>query len=339
MKVGLKDIAVAAGVSVMTVSRALRNAPGIGAARRRQILRLAEDLGYVRNKLASSMVARRTQTVGVILPEIEHTIFPAMLRGLEDVLSAAGYSLLFCCSYENAGKEYNETLRLLENRVDGIIMTPVSMRQSLAAAEAVRRQHCPLVLMDRRIPDFDCDSIVVDDFEGAYSAVMHLVQQGCQRIGHLGGNPETWVASERLRGYRGALAEAGMAWCDEHVIVTADTVAGGEFAMKQMLDRKLGLDAVFCVNDPVALGAFRTLSREGFRVPEDIALVGFSATLDSEIMRVPLTSVFQDGKVIGEEAARTLLGQIHGHRSAGFVEQVLRTHLIVRQSSQRLGRT
>ncbi len=333
-RVSLKDVARACSLSVMTVSRALNNAYGIHSKTRERVLLVAREMGYVPNRLASNLVQRKTMTIGVVIPDVDHSIFPALLAGLEQILSAEDYHLFLCCSYDRPDKEFQEVMALLERRVDGILLAPSSVKESRQIAERIQGLNCPLVLVDRLIPGVMVDSVTVDDYRGALAAVSHLIARGYRRIAHIAGPQSIWTARERHRGYLAALKKAGLTPVGDYVAPSSLTVAGGESAMEQILSLPTRPDAVFCVNDPVALGAIKTLGRAGLAIPGDMALVGFSNVLETELLATPLTTVTQDAGQLGREAATLLLERLRdeaANRPAS--RRVIATELVVRRSS------
>jgi LacI family transcriptional regulator len=332
MKVNLKEVAEATGVSMMTVSRALRNKQGVSEQKRDEIKKIAESMGYIPNTVASNLSSNTTNTVGVIIPDIENTIFPTMIKGIEETLSPEGFSIFLCCSYENPGKENMEITALLERRVDGIIWAPCSTTESMAVAKKVNMHNCPLVFMDRLLPEIDTDAVIVDDYFGAFEAVTHLINRGCKRIAHIRGKKDLWISEERYRGYCDALVSREIEVDLDYIIESDLNVLGGSYAMEQLLAKDEIPDAVFCVNDPVAVGAYRVLNQKGIKVPEGMSIVGFSATVESDILN--MTTVYQDGHAIGRQAAQALLANIRSVSNMNqHSKQVLKTHLMVRDTS------
>lgn len=332
-RISLQDIASKCSLSVMTVSRAINNAYGINPHTRERVLKVAREMGYIQNRLAANLSEQRTMTIGVVIPDIDHSIFPAIVKGLESALSAEGYRLFLCCSYDKPGKEYQEVQALLERCVDGVLLAPSSTAESRESVERLIQAHCPVVLMDRRLKDDRVDAVIYDDYGGAREAVYHLLSRGYRQIAHITGPSDVWTCAERLRGYRAALDEAGMAWQKEAVVECGLDIADGEAAMQRLMDRGLEIDAVFCFNDPQAIGACRTLQRRGLRIPRDMGLVGFSDTLESAINAIPLTTVQQDPALLGQHAASLLLGRISGEEEVSPRNIVLPTQLIPRLST------
>ena len=333
--VGLKDIAKRCEVSAMTVSRALRNVPGVNPETRRKVLQAANELGYVPNMIASNLISKKTNTVGVMVPDIGVTIFPSVLKGIESVLSRENYRIFICCTSDDPGKEYQEAQALLKHRVDGIIMAPSSTRESREIVGRILGSGCSLVFIDRIIPGLDVSAVTVNDYESTYEAVTHMIGQGFTRIAHLAGPPNVWTANERLRAYKQAMRDAGMKVSARDIITAGFTVEGGIAGMERMLDRKQRPDAVFCVNDPVALGAYQVLRKNGIEIPRAMGLAGFSNLREAELTAVPLTSVTHDVVNIGQQSARILLTHMRTPDPADrkLVFQELKSHLVVRQST------
>jgi len=337
-QVSLHDIARICSLSVMTVSRALSGKGAVHPKTRERVLSAARKMSYVPNRLATNFWRQKTHSVGVLIPDIEHSIFPAVVRGIESVLSGANYHLYLSCSYDNPHREQEEVQAMLERRVDGILLAPSSMKESVATVSRIRTLGCPFVLLDRLIPGLEADAVTVDDYAGAFAAVTHLVKQGYRRILHLAGPADIWTCAERERGYRAALEKAGLEFRPGDVVHTGLSVEDGETAMIRILGgAPLQADAVFCVNDPVAVGAFKTLRKCGLRVPSDLGLVGFSGTLESEIMETPLTTVRQEARLIGQRAAQILLSRMTSETPGGEspLHEVVPTTLLVRESSLR----
>ncbi|MCP3965758.1 MAG: LacI family transcriptional regulator [Lentisphaerae bacterium] len=337
MKVCLKDVAEMAGVSMMSVSRAVHNKPGVSRKVRRKILEVAEEIGYVPNRMSMQpVVSRSTMTIGVVLPYLEHTIFPTMLCGIEEILSYNGYRIFLCCTYNNSVKEFHDISALLERNVDGLIWSPATLKESSRSAQVIMKQQCPMVFMDRLLPGIDADSVIVDDYVGAYSAVMHLIEQGCKKIAHITSDVESWVSSERTRGYEQALIDNKMKVFRQLIMKEGTDVDAGACGMEKLLNIGRKVDAVFCLNDPVAIGACKTLQQEKIEVPGEIAVFGFSDILETQIAAVPISTVFQDASGLGRQSALTLLSRI-GNPNSGLPpkQQVLSTHLVLRSSTNK----
>ncbi len=333
--VGLKDIARKCGVSAMTVSRALRSSIGVSPVTREKVIRTAGEMGYVPNLVASNLLSHKTRTVGVVVPDIGVTIFPSVVKGVESVLNRENYRIFLCCTFDSPAKEYQEVQALLKHRVDGIIMAPASTLESRDIARKIMASGCPLVFVDRVIPGLEISSVTVSDFEGAYQVTSHMIEQGYRHIVHFAGPKNVWTASERLRGYQMAMRDAGLKVNKKDIIQAGFSVDGGMAEMERVLGGQKRPDAVFCVNDPVALGAYQALRRRGISIPGSVGLAGFSNLLESELLAVPLTSVTHDALTLGQLVARILSSQMSaaGKAEISIVHQEIRSHLVVRQST------
>ncbi|MBN1517549.1 LacI family DNA-binding transcriptional regulator [Candidatus Sumerlaeota bacterium] len=335
--VGIKDLSEKCSLSMMTVSRALRGAYGVNPKTRERVLRTAKEMGYIPNQVASNLAQNKTNTIGVIVPDIGLSFFPNVFHQLESEFSAQGYNLFICCSYDQPEKERKEVMALISRRVDGIVLAPASWKESYGAARLILDQDCPLVLIDRRIKGLDVDTVIVDDYGGAVSAVNHLIEQGFRRIVHLSGGQNIWTSRERLRGYRAALRDAKINIKEAWIILAGLTVESGEEAMTRLLEQNANFDAIFCVNDPVALGAYRALQRHGGKAPKPIALIGFAGIQETEMLETPLSTVQQDDARIGREAAQLLLNRIGPNANESKpVCLKIPTQLIIRASTTAL---
>lgn len=336
-KIKIADIARAANVSLMTVSRVINGKSGVSTAVRHKIEKLANDLGYVPSRPSFPLGQKgSSKTVGVLIPHLANTIFPVILQNIENILSLDGYRILLCCTYNDPIKEFHDVSALLERQVDGIIWSPVLMKESDKSARLILKQKCPLVFLDRIIPHISADSVLVDDFEGAYAATLHLLKQGIRRIAHLAPRTDSYVAHERKRGYLAALSRYRIAEKDAMILKVGSEVQHGKTGMAHLLDKGNKIEAVFCFNDPIALGAYITLREYKVKVPEEVALIGFSATIESELTDVPISSVYQDAPNLGITAANLLLNRmINPNISLTPIKKVLKTRLIIRESSMR----
>ena len=333
--VTLREVAAAAGVSLMSVSRAIRNQPGVSAETRERILALAAELGYVPPRFALELApgTRQTRIAGVVIPQLEHTIFPTMLNSMEQVLGGGGYRLLLCCSYGNPLREQHDIAALLEDRVDGLIWSPATLNESVPAARQIRKRQLPLVFLDRKLPGIAAEAVISDDFGGALRAVTHLAAQGCRRIAMLTTERSSWVSRERERGYMRALAGAGLALPAGSPLPCGDTTAAGRAGMAELLARPEPPDAVFAFNDPLVIGAYMLLRERRMAIPGTVALCGFSGAAETALTAVPLSTVRQDGAALGRRAALALLTQLRRGEPGPGRDRMVPTELLIRASS------
>jgi DNA-binding LacI/PurR family transcriptional regulator len=325
------DIAREAGVSKATVSLALNGKPGVSPETRRRILEIARRLNYRPNAAAKGLALQRTETIGVIVPDIGSPFYAELIRGVEEEASRAGYYLMLLTT---AGKPSREEMyfRLLgEQRVDGIIvLTP---RGDEALLCRIQRRGFPLVVVDRDIQFADdVVEVVVDNFHGALEAMEHLLSLGYRRIGFINGVPGLQASQDRLRGYQVALQEHGITPNPELIVVGNFQDSGGYRATQKLLSLEPRVEAVFAASDMMAFGAIRAIRERGLEVPQDIAVVGFDDIPVATYFEPPLTTVRQPMEKMGAVAFRLLLQQIQGEK---VLERkvVLRTELVVRAST------
>ncbi len=336
MAARLKDIAKDLGVSVITVSKVLRNHPDIGEATRERVLQRMRELNYQPNLAARALVTGKTFCVGLIVPDLVHPFFAQVAKGLSGCLRDKQYGLLLASSEEDPELERQEIEHLLARRVDALIVA--SAQSSPQCFRDVEERRTPLVLIDRQFADLPANFIGIDDFEAGVLATTHLLSIGCRRIAHIRG-PEVSTSLGRLRGYRSALEKHGVAVQDELVVREATSDESGDQSGRQAMLRLLKLsprpDAVFCYNDPVAMGAMDVILESGLRIPEDIALIGCGNVLYSASLRVPLSTIDQRSAEIGAKAGEMALKLIGSRKQPQPPEIILfPPELIVRASTR-----
>ena len=332
----MKDIARELGVSVVTVSKVLRNHDDIGDETRRRVLERVKELNYTPNLAARSLVTGRTYLVGLIVPDLLHPFFAQIAKSLSAVLLKKGYCLTISTSEEDPQLEEHEIDRLLGRRLDALVIAASSISSSVL--DRIVAQGVPLVLIDRRFPDFDANYVGIDDEAVGAVATEHLIQIGCKRIAHLRG-PDNSPGIGRLKGYLGALAKRKIPQRPEFIstqrTVDVKSRETGAELMRQMLTLKARPDGVFCYNDPMAIGAIHAILDAGLRVPTDIAVIG-SGNLhyDTELI-VPLSSIDQRTEQIGERAGRLTLSLLESKTQPKKKTFILEPQLVVRASTDR----
>ena len=327
------DVAKASGVSIMTVSRVFSGKTNVDEKTRAKVMKAARKIGYRPNLIARSLALSRTRTIGVVIPEISHSFFPEAIRGIEEVATTAGYHLLLMHSAEMAEREYAALQTLDANRVDGILLSVAQDAADEKPYARVMQMGIPLVFFDRCVRGIGATCVSIDDEESARTITHHLIAHGYTHIAHLAGPEHLAISRDRAAGYRRAHAEAGLI-CDPALTVSAGFHEdAGHAAMLSLIRLPRGRRprAVVAINDPAAYGAIRAITDAGLRVPEDIAVVGFSDDLRASLMPVPLTTIRQPAYALGLAAARSLIAAIDGGRNAAE-DQVIRAELIVRVS-------
>jgi LacI family transcriptional regulator len=337
-QVTIKDIARELGISPSTVSRALKDHPDISPHTKKAVNELAEKLNYQPNIVALSLRQSKTNTLGVIIPEIVHFFFSTVISGIEDVAYGAGYNVILAQSNESESREISDIKALFNSRVDGMLMSVSRETTNFDHIESVLSKGVPIVFFDRAFETNMASKVIVDDFTGAKDATLHLIDQGCTRIAHIEGPPNLEITRQRLEGYKSALAEHNMPFDSTLVgVCPSGTIEEGQRAMETLLALKNRPDGVFASNDPSAMGAMKTIKQHKLNMPDDIAIVGFSNWFFSSLMEPPLSSVDQPGFEMGQEAAKILIRQIEKQdkEDTEFVAEtkILKTRLIVRESS------
>lgn len=328
-RVTIQDVARAAGVSAMTVSRVLNDQPGVSPARRAQVRAAIEELGYRRNILARGLKAQRSHTLGLVVPDITNPYFPEIVRGAEDVAMEAGYGVFLSNAVEDQERE-SASLRLMEERrVDGVIV--VSPRLPERRLHALLRSHRAAVVVNRSAPPEVAGAVRLDHVSGVVQAIEHVLSLGRLRIGVLAGPDSSFAARERLDGIRADLEARGMPLAPDRVLKSAPTIEGGAEAAARLLAAGEGLDALLCYNDLVAAGALQACAAKGRRVPEDVAVVGFDDIAFARMFTPPLTTLNVPKYDLGVNAMRILLDRISGRNVRA--EVVLRPTLVVRGST------
>ncbi|MFQ6617387.1 MAG: LacI family DNA-binding transcriptional regulator [Fidelibacterota bacterium] len=331
-RITLKDLARHLNVSMMTVSRALNDHPDINQKTKERIIKLANELDYRPDSIARSLVQKRTYTIGIVVPEITYSFFPGALKGIEEVLFSAGYDIILTCSNEKAEREEQILKNLESKRVEGILISAAQDADDIYPYERIIKKGIPLVFFDRSVDGLNCSSVVVDDERGAFKIVEHLIQLGYQKIAHISGFPGISISRDRLEGYKRALKKCKIPVNKSYIVQSAFNEESGYKAMKSLLKLEDPPEAVFAVNDPVAIGAYMAIKEEGLKVPRDIALVGFADIATASILEVPLTTVYQPAYMVGKRAAERLLTELEGEGEVKPEKIVLKTRLMIRKS-------
>ena len=330
--VRLKDIAQQAGVSVMTVSKVLRDAPDISVETKGRIRLLAQQMGYVPDSMAQSLRTRKTKLLGLVIPAMTNPIFVRIWMAVEERAFEAGYQVIVAHSFNKPEREESAIRQLLSRRVDGLLISPLyRLDPAVSIYRELHQRAVPVVILDHPAPfcaQFAC--VETDDVEASMGITRHLIGLGHKHIAFFTGPAAAPWAQERLEGYRRALREAQLAMDDRLVFAAGGTIEEGAQAAEQFLREKPPVTAIQAVNDMVAMGAGNHLLNQGLRIPFDLSLTGFGNFLASEYFRVPLTTARQPKYRLGCLAVETLLGLINGQR---VEPQRLTAELIVRAST------
>jgi LacI family transcriptional regulator len=335
MAVTMKDIAEDLGLSIVTVSKVLRNHDDIGENTRERVLRRVKELGYRPNLTARSLVTGRSSLIGILVPGLLHPFFAEIARSLSAVLRKEGYYLIICSSEEDPQLEQKEIEHLLGRRIDALVVASVGGAKS--AFDLVQQQNVPLVLIDRQMPDIDAHFVGVDDFSVGLLATEHLISLGCRRIAHIRGT-ETSTSLKRLEGYREALRRHEIAFDPSYIIsvstIDVDSTQRGGEAMNKILQLSELPDGVFCFSDPVAIGAMKVAHEKGINIPAEMSFIGCGNLHYDDSLRVPLSSVDQGSLKIGERTAELLLRILSSPIPLAPEQIITSPRLVVRASSR-----
>lgn len=333
----MRDIADALGVSVATVSRALKDSPRISQEQREKIKKYAAEHKYFPNILAESLrnsATRPMKVIGVIVPQFEHFYFSSVLSGIEQEAMSRGYTMMVGESLDHYEREELLCKRFYENKVCGIIVSQAKNTTRYDHFTNLIDRRVPLVFYDRICTGINCDRVVVDDYQGAYNAVNYLIETGCRRIAFYGSPMTMEISKNRYNGYRDALLRAGLE-PDKRFFRICDNRNDAEAITPDLLSQEEIPDAFFAVNDDTAIGILYTAKRMGYRVPQDISICGFTNGQRAVACDPMLTTVEQRGVRVGEEAANILISKAEGEVPLEKIEKrIVRTRLVIRGTTR-----
>lgn len=334
-EVTIYDIAKALSISPSTVSRALKDNPSIRKETKKKIFAAARDMGYQRNKFASDLRQKRTNTLGVIVPRLNSYFMASVISGIEKVTNHYGYNLIISQSQETVKKEIDSVTTLYNSRVDGLLISLAYDTKNLDHFNMLFKKGIPIVFFDRVTSCGDCISVIIDNHRAGYDMTSHLISQGCRRIIHLGGSLIRNVYHDRFSGYKQALEDSGIAFDEDLVIISKLTDQVGSEVLPQILRMHPRPDGIFAANDTSAVSIMCELKKAGFNIPEDIAVAGFNNDPISRIVEPNLSTINYPGKEMGEIAAQTLINKLNNLQSTSLSTIVLSHSTIIRQSSER----
>jgi len=332
-QVTIKDLAEKLGISTSTVSRALKDHPDISLKTRQAVKELAKLLGYKPNLIALNLKHSKTNTIGLVVPEVEHPFFSKIINGIEEVAYENNYNVIVVQSNESYMREVLNTQTLIANRVDGVLVSFSKETQDYSHFQQMVDYEIPIVFFDRTIEGFHADSVVVDDYSGAYNAVDHLISKGCKRIALYSSPQHMLIGRNRFRGYKDALEKNNIEF-NKDLVYACDTFDSAMKISRSVLKKHDRPDGIFAVNDLTAVGVIKVANQLGIKVPEELKVVGFENSRSASICEPELTSVDQFGNNLGKKSAELLLKRIKGGEFNYTPEHIkLKTELIIRGSS------
>ncbi|MBC3845007.1 LacI family DNA-binding transcriptional regulator [Winogradskyella echinorum] len=333
-KTTIYDIAEKLNLTAATVSRALNNNPKISEKTRELVQATAIEMNYEQNTLARALKSGKSFNVGVIVPRMDSNFFASVIRGIEEELYPKGYHVIVCQTHDQEELETGNIMSLLNAQVDGILMSISNSKTKNKIFNSLSQKRVPLIFFDRKKDISGVSSVTIDDYNGSYLATKHLIEQGCKRIAHLSNDRSLEIFKNRYLGYKQAIIDHGLEFDEDLVIETFSKVAEGRKVAKQLLNLASPPDAIFSSSDFTALGAIQEIKEQGFKIPEDISVVGFSNEPFTRFMELSITSVDQSPIEMGRKAAKVFLEEVDAKDSKKNPQQiVLQPELIVRKSS------
>ncbi|WP_022824468.1 LacI family DNA-binding transcriptional regulator [Hymenobacter norwichensis] len=337
-RASMKDLAKALNLSVSTISRALSGNKQISEETRERVATLVKEMNFQPNRLASGLRKGRSGTLGVLVPHITGHFFPEAVHSISTEATKAGYRVMICESNEDEKQEKRNLELLLNSQVEGVLVSLANTTHDFRHFQAAQQQQVPLVFFDRVLEEPNISSVVLDDYQGAYQAVSHLIEQGCTRIAHITADPHLNVYRHRHRGYLAALTAHGITFDEQLVHLCDMSIAEGREAMHKLLALDTRPDAVFASKDTAAIGAMQVAKEHGLRIPDDLALATYSSEKLSMLVEPPLTSVDQQCAAVGKAAVRLLLDMMSEEVQPASARQIiLMPSFIVRESSLQRG--
>ena len=330
--ISLKDLALEIGVSISTVSRAINNHPDISPEVTLRIQKLAAEMNYTPNPLAMGLLKQATRMIGVIVPDLVTHFYSSIISGIEQVAEERGYYILIASSNETLQKEIKVVENLLKTRVEGLIVCLSQETKNYEHFDRLIKNDIPLVFFDRVCRTSEVSSVVVDNVDAAQKVTKHFHKNGFRRIAYIAGPDHLNISQERTRGYLSGLKSCGLDFHPELLVECNMSAKDATKATARLLDLPERPDAIFGINDTVAFAAMKEIKRRGFRIPDDVALVGFTDEFHSTVVEPALTSIMHPTFEIGQEAARLFFKRIENPETKPD-QIVLKTKLVIRKSS------
>ena len=337
-RITITEIANKLKVAPSTVSRALNNHTSISEKTKKNVIALAEKLNYQPNIMAINLLRRKSNTIGVIVPQITSHFYSAIITSIQDVLSNTPFNLMVCISNESFEEEVVLIQKLEKLQVDGVLVSTSSEAKNFDHLKKLQKKGIPIVIFDRDCPGVKADKVLVDDYSGAFEAVEFLIQSGCEKIAHLGGPHNSSTSKHRLKGYLDALKKHKIPIKKEYIrYVSGFTSKSGIKTSKDLLKLKNPPDAIFAVNDNIAIAAMNVAQKMNIKIPEELSIVGFNDDPHSSFVSPSLSTVLQPVFSIGMLSARILLHHLKDvDAKIEFRHEVFKTELITRESSKLL---
>lgn len=327
----IKDVAKRAGVSVTTVSRVLNGEKYVKDDLKARVRRAIDELGYTPSHIARSLVKKKTNLIGVIVPDVTSSFYSTILSNIEKTASLNDYNLVVCNIIEDIDKEYKYLQVFKEMRVEGIIIMHEKLNDELR--ELIGKLDIPIIFSSVKPTEQPFVSVIIDDYIAAYDATRYLIELGHQRIGFIGGDMRDVTSGQnRYVGYTEAMKDSGLQLVEDYIHFGDYKTRSGYELMKELLSCESRPTAVFAVSDDMAVGAMNCIHDHGLTVPEDISVMGFDGSQLTELVRPQLTSMEQPIEEMGKATVDTLLTLISGGQESSYEDVILKHKLVIRDS-------
>ncbi|KQC32682.1 LacI family transcriptional regulator [Nonlabens sp. YIK11] len=335
-KTTIYDIAAKLNLTAATVSRALNDNKKISENTRKLVKQTALEMNYEQNTLARALKSGKSFNVGVIVPRMDSNFFASVIRGIEEELYPQGYHVIICQTHDQESLETGNINSLLNAQVDGVLMSISNSKANGKVFDSLFQKQVPLIFFDRKRDMEGISSVTIDDFDGAYTATKHLIDQGCKRIVHLSNNRSLEIFRDRYAGYKQALLDHGLEFDENLVIESASKIDEGRRITKEFLEMEHRPDGIFSSSDFTALGAIQEIKAHGLKIPQDICVVGFSNEPFTRFMDLSISSVDQSPIEMGRLTAQVFLEEVNNKKKLKTQKKiVLKPELVIRKSSQR----
>ena len=338
-RVTIYDIAERLGVSGTTVSRALSDHHSIGKKTKKAVLKAAKEMGYIPNTIAAGLRKKQTNTIGVLIPWVNRSFISSLISGIEEVANEAGYNVIISQSCDSYKKEVAIVETFFSNRVDGVIASLSMETEDLSHFQLFLDNDIPLVLADRIGKDLPVDRVMIDNFAAAFEATEHLILSGCRRIAHLSGSPKREIYRLRKKGYEAALEKHGLPLDPDLIIYSLLSAEEGADNATALMKLAQHPDGIFSANDTAAVQVILELKKAGYRIPEDISVIGFNDDPISSIVEPQLTTVSHPALDIGRSSAHQVIKRINATDAMEPENIILPTRILGRDSTLQKAQT
>ena len=334
-KITIYDLAKQLNISPATVSRSLNDHPSISDKTKAKVLSIAKETGYRTNKFAANLSKQKSNTIGVIVPKLNSNFMSTVLSGIEKIANDVGYNLIISQSHESEEKEKLNTKTLFDSGVDALLVSLAYETENYDHFTTFTDRKIPLLFFDRVFDLPSCPTILIDNEAAGYQATEHLIQQGCQNILHIAGSLKRNVYFERAQGYLNALKKYGMDTSKEHILEVDLDIEKISQTIDYIKTSSEKVDGIFVSNDTFAVYCIKELTKTGYRIPEDIKIIGFNNDPVSEVISPSLTTIDYPGYKMGILAGQSIIGHLNGSINIQSADQIIIKHkLIVRESTK-----